>query len=600
VSWWNLSKPNADNGPGYLSMLEAVQEHARTAAWPRLRWAMLSNTTQEPLRPFLKQLCYDIGFEADVWIGGYDTALQDASLSECSGADAVVIALRLQLVAPALVDSFVALTADAVRAEAQRALDYVSAVVTAVRERSKALIFVHNFETPLYPELGAIDYRSGSGQVNTIRRLNLDLAERLSHDDNVFIVDLDALRGRLAGDRFTDPRTWHIGRVAYTRAAMRAIAAEYVKVVRAAKGRNRKCIVVDADGTLWGGIVGEDGIDCVKVGRSFPGSAFHEFQQALLALRARGILLALCSKNDPEIVTALFAARAADMALRLDHFASVRVNWADKAQNIREIAAELNIGLDSLVFVDDNPFETALVQQLLPMVHTIQLPADPVEYRDILARCDLFDALTFSDEDRRRSDMYASEQRRRVEQQSSSMSVAEYLQGLDMEATIDRVDERTIARVAQLTQKTNQFNLTTRRYTESDIRGFAASSDHDVYTARLRDRLGDSGIVGVAIVRHETGRSHIDTLLMSCRVLGRGVEDALLGACLEASGTRGSAEVIGQFIPTGKNARVSDFYQTHGFAADDAGAFHRSIANAAVEYPAHFKSVVVDGEHVSR
>lgn len=579
-------------------MLEAVREHARSTEWPRLRWALLSNTTQEPLRPFLKQLCYGIGFEADVWIGGYDTALQDAGLPACSDADVIVIALRLQLLAPALVDGFVALTADGVDAEAQRAQDYVTAVVAAVRQQSRGLILVHSFETPLHPELGVIDYRSAGGQVNTIRRLNLALAGRLAREDGVFIIDLDALRSRLAGERFDDPRTWHIGRVAYTRQAMRAIAGEYMRVVRAAKGLSRKCVIVDADGTLWGGIAGEDGVDGVRIGRSFPGSAFFDFQQTLLALRSRGVLLALCSKNDPELVAEVFATRAADMPLRPAHFASVRVNWLDKAQNIREIAAELNIGLDSLVFVDDSAFETALVNELLPAVHTILLPGDPVAYRDVLASCDLFDALTFSDEDRRRSQMYAAEQQRRVEQQSSSMSVEDYLRGLEMEAAIDRVDDRSIARVAQLTQKTNQFNLTTRRYTESDIRGFAASDDHDVYAVRLRDRLGDSGIVGVAILRHGSGQSHIDSFLMSCRALGRGVEDALLGACLRMSARRGSGELIGRFIPTDRNARVSEFYPAHGFVADGSVDFRRSIAGALDEFPAHFKSVVVDGERV--
>ena len=402
-----------DKSSDYVTMLETTRDRGRTAHLPRLRWALLSNVTQEPLRPFLKQLCYDIGFDADIWVGGFDTALQDATAPESANADVVVVALRLQALAPALVDRFLTLTAAEVQAETQRALDYVSAVCSALRTRSKAVILVHGFETPVHPALGVLDYRNAAGQVNTIRRLNLDMVERLSRDGSTFVIDLDAIRARLAGDRFIDPRTWHIGRIPYTRAAMRAIAGEYLRVVRAAKGRNRKCLVVDADGTLWGGIVGDDGPDGVRIGRSFPGSAFYEFQQALLALRDRGILLALCSKNDRAAVDAVFETRAADMPLQREHFAAMRVNWTDKAQNIREIASELNIGLDSLVFVDDNPHETALVSELLPAVHTILLPDDPVMYRDLIEGCDLFDTLTFSDEDRQRSDMYAAERRAR-------------------------------------------------------------------------------------------------------------------------------------------------------------------------------------------
>jgi FkbH-like protein len=578
-------------------MLETVRDRERAAPLPRLRWALLSNTTQEPLRPFLKQLCYDVEFDADIWIGGYDTALQDAASAECAGADVVVLALRLHVLTPALVDRFVSLSLDEVQAECRRAIEYVGAVAAAVRQQSGAMILVHSFETPLYPALGVIDYRSAAGQANTIRRLNLDLADRLCRDASTFVIDLDAIRGRLTTDPFVDPRTWHIGRVPYTRQAMRAIAGEYMKVVRAAKGRNRKCVIVDADGTLWGGIVGDDGAEGVRVGRAFPGSPFVEFQQALLTLRDRGILLALCSKNDRAALDEVFTTRAADMPLRLDHFAAIRVNWVDKAQNIRDIATELNIGLDSLVFVDDSAHETALVTELLPAVHSVLLPDDPVQYRSVLEACDLFDALTFSDEDRRRSEIYAAEQRRRVEE-SSALSVDDYLRGLEMEAIIDRADDRSIERLAQLTQKTNQFNLTTRRYTESDIRRFGASPDHDVLAVRVRDRLGDSGIVGLAILRHDDRQTDIDTFLMSCRVLGRGVEDSLLVACLLASRRRGGRDVVGEFIPTAKNARVAEFYPSRGFAADGSGRFRRSIADAPLEFPTHFKSVVVDGAQV--
>src|SRR5206468_4247346 len=210
----------------------------------------------------------------------------------------------------------------------------------------------------------------------------------------------------------------------------------------------------------------------------------------------------------------------------------------------------------------------------------------------VLASCDLFDALAVSEEDRRRSDMYAAERQRREEQ--ASMSVDDYLRGLEMEAVIERADDRSIARASQLTQKTNQFNLTTRRYTENDIRRFASSADYDVLTARVRDRLGDSGIVGVAILRHEIDSSTIDTLLMSCRVLGRGVEDALLAACLRATGRRARRELVGDFITTAKNARVADFFPSHGFTADGPNRFRRSTAGAPVEFPSHFKSVVVD------
>ncbi len=597
-----MSKPNVSSGSDYVSVLEAVREYeTRSADWPLLRWAFLSNTTQEPLLPFLRRLCFDIGHRAEVRVGGYDTALQDAADPSAElftpPPDIVVVALRLHVLAPALVDRFVTLPADAVEAEARGAVDYVASVVTEIRRRSRALVLVHSLETPLYPDLGVLDYRNAAGQVNTIRRANLDLTKRLSREDGVFVVDLDAVRARVGADRFADPRTWHLGRVAYTRDAMGGIAAEYMKVVRALKGYNKKCLVVDADNTLWGGIVGEDGAGALAVGRSFPGSAFADFQQALLTLRERGVLLALCSKNDPEAVNEVFASRAADMPLRLDHFAAVRVNWSDKAQNIREIAAELNIGLDSLVFVDDSGFEVNLVRETLPVVQAIQLPPDPTLYRDRVMQSGLFDTLTLSDEDRRRGDFYAAQRQRRIE--PSSLSVEDYLRGLEMDVQVAAVDEHSIPRVAQLTQKTNQFNLTTRRYSDADIRALSGSPDHDVWAVRLRDRFGDAGIIGVVILGHEGRRSTIDSFLLSCRILGRGIEDVLLALCVRRSAARGSRELTGEYIPTARNGRVRDFYPSRGFV-ESAGGFSRSVEGAETEpLSAPVVSVTLNGEKVS-
>jgi FkbH-like protein len=564
-------------GGDYLAALKSAQAVA-AAETPTIRWAFLANTTQEPLLPFVSQACRAIGYGVDTWIGGYDTALQDATQPAVANADVVVVALRA--------------------GGLDRPLAYVSSLVERIRESSRAIVLVHSFETPLHPAVGVIDFRAPDGEVNAVRRVNLALAELASRLDNVFIVDLDSIRTRVGADRFVDRRMWHIGRIAYSRHAMAAIAGDYMRVVRAARGYAKKCLVADADGCLWGGIAGEDGVHGIQIGATFPGSAFREFQEVMLRLRDRGVLLALCSKNDPALVEEVFAARAADMPLRLDHFAAVRVNWTDKAQNIRDIAAELNIGLDSLVFVDDSAFEIALVKELLPMVETMQLPPDPVDYSELLAASPWFDTMAVSDDDRRRSEFYAAERQRRTAE-ASALSVDEYLRGLDMEVAIDHVTDATLARAAQLTQKTNQFNLTTKRYTESDVRAFVASADHDAFVVRLRDRLGDSGIVGVAIVEHRAGESTIDTLLMSCRVLGRGVEDALLAACAAAGSTRGHQRLAGRYLPTAKNGRVADFYASRGFEAGADGAFRRSIAADAIGFPTHFKTIAIDGAPVA-
>ncbi len=332
---------------------------------------------------------------------------------------------------------------------------------------------------------------------------------------------------------------------------------------RALKGRNKKCLVLDCDNTLWGGIIGEDGMAGIRLGETHPGSAYVELHGALLDLYHRGILLALNSKNNHADAVAVFREHPSS-ALRPNHFVAMRINWQDKAQNIREIAAELNIGLDSIVFLDDSPFECQYVREALPEVTVVQLPEDPTHYASIVRRLTYFDTLAISAEDRRRSDMYHA-QVRRAELQRSNLSPEEYLQTLQMTLRIAPVSEFTIPRVAQLTQKTNQFNLTTRRYSEADVRRLAADPAWRLYCAELTDKFDSSGIIAAAFVEDRPGEARIDTFLMSCRVIGRGVEQALIARIAADTKSHGAKSMLAQFVPTPKNGLAATFLERMGF-----------------------------------
>ena len=341
------------------------------------------------------------------------------------------------------------------------------------------------------------------------------------------------------------------------------LAREYIRFLLPLCGRVCKALVIDLDNTIWGGIVGEDGLDGIKLGAEYPGNAYLEVQRAILDLHRRGIILAICSKNNPEDALEVFKRHDA-MLLRLDHFAATRINWKSKAENIRELATELNIGIDALAFLDDNPLEREEVRMLLPEVHVIDLPAGPAHFAAALRSTPVFERLTLSQEDRDRGTYYLAEQQR-AQLQSGGVALDDYYRSLGMEVEIGAVTARTLARVAQLTQKTNQFNLTTRRYSEQEIAAKAADARWRVDALTASDRFGDYGLVGVAITSRDGEVCEIDSFLLSCRVIGRSVETALLSYIARAAAAGGMRTLRGWYLPTRKNAPSKDFYPKHGF-----------------------------------
>jgi len=572
-----------------------------------LRIGFLRNITVDHICTYWKFFCYYDNLKADVYMGEYDNIMQEVLNSDSPlfqhEPDIIVVCLKKELLCGELTNSFVSLTQEKIDSEVERVLDTFDTILMAIRRNSNAVVLVHNFEVPVYPAYGVLDYQERYKQVNTFRRINNKLLDIIHQYKGVYVVDIDLLQSVLGDMHFLDSRYWHIGRAPYTVSASKAIAKEYMKFIRALKGRNKKCLVLDCDNTLWGGIVGEDGVENIKLGRTYPGSAFREFQDAILDLYHRGVLLGICSKNNEQDVIEVLE-KHPDMLLKRECFLSMKINWRDKVSNLREMAHELNLGLDSFVFIDDSEVEINMVRKFLPEVECILLPPDPSQFKHALNACGLFDSLTFSNEDRNRSEMYRAEiMRKKTASQLKDLSIDDYYRYLEMEVFIKSADAFSIPRIAQLTQRTNQFNLTTKRYSESEIADLAASSEADVRFLRLKDRFGDSGIVGVAILRYEKTKCLVDTFLLSCRVIGRGIEDVLLSDCKSVARKRNCKEVFGFYIATSKNEQVESFYIDRGFESlgekEVCRQYALSLGGTALHLPAYFKTIKSDCDEIA-
>jgi len=582
------------------SQIQGFLNQADLSQLTSLNISILRNIMLEPIEPYLRYLAYKIGFNAKISFGEYDNIFQEAVGHKDNLLDKethyVLIFSILDTLSWDLSRNYVGLSRRRIKTEVNRIKEYIKSVLSGIRKQTDAMVLWHGFELPAYPALGILDNQSSDGQQALINGLNEFIRTSLKNQENGYFVDLNLCLARLGFNQFYDPRYWHIGRAPFTRQALREIAIEDFKFVRSLSGKAKKCLVLDCDGILWGGIVGEDGLAKIKLGRTYPGSAFNEFQQEVLNLYNRGIILALCSKNNEEDVWEVFR-KHPDMILKEKHIATTQINWRDKAANLRQIALDLNIGMDSLVFMDDSEFEVNLISKALPEVEVIHMPPTKVmEYRNILASCGLFDTLTLSAEDKKRTAMYKAEvARKNLQVQATDMKT--YFKTLGMELEIRFANEFSIPRIAQLTQKTNQFNLTTKRYSEADIKTFANSDQSDVIYLKLKDRFGDSGIVGVCILRYRDKKASFDTFLLSCRVLGRGVEDVFLIQALKLAKKRGCEVAIGEYYATRKNSQVRDFYIKKGFKEferklDTAGLSFQYGLNAAIESePEFFKKI---------
>jgi len=537
------------------------------------RLAVLSNSTIDMIVPALVASAARHGIALEVIQPSYDQVAQEAltpdSQVNSSKADAVLLALdfRALPLKLALGDS------EAASATVQGAIGYLQALRNGIKINSNAVCIFQTFAPPVESLFGSLD-RALPGTIRSlIDGINRELAEFVLDSGDV-LLDVAGLAETVGLADWHNTQLWNMAKFSFSDELIPLYADHVARTVAALRGKSGKVLVLDLDNTVWGGVIGDDGLEGIKVAQGDArGEAHLAVQRLALDLRARGIVLAVSSKNTDEVAREPFL-KHPEMLLKLDHIAVFQANWNDKATNIQAIAEELSLGLDAMVFLDDNPVERGLVRKLLPQVQVPELPEDPAWYARTLAAGGYFEAVAFASEDLKRAGFY-QDNARRANLQKQVGGVDAYLKSLDMTITFKPFDGTGRARIVQLINKSNQYNLTTRRYTDPEVT--EAENDPAVFTlqVRLADIFGDNGMISVVICRPGgEGVWEIDTWLMSCRVLGRKVEHMVLRAILEHARAAGIQKLAGAYKPTDRNKLVIDHYVRLGFtkiAEEDSG-----------------------------
>jgi len=442
------------------------------------------------------------------------------------------------------------------------------------RERYAAQVVQQTLVPVAPPLFGSYEALVPASPRAVIERLNAAI-RAAAREDGVLLLDL-AWHAAAYGDGLAEPVRWHQAKQLVSPTLAPLYGEHLARIAAATAGLSRKCLVLDLDNTLWGGVIGDDGIDGIQLGQGSPsGEAFLAFQRYAAQLARRGVILAVCSKNDLHVAEAAFA--HPEMALKRSDIAAFVANWEDKAGNLRRIAGMLDIGLDSLVFVDDNPAERDIVRRELPEVAVPELPADVADYPARIAAAGYFEAVSFTSDDAERGRSYAlNVERKAALNQATDMDMEGYLRGLQMVLRVSRIGAAELARATQLINKTNQFNLTTRRYTEAEVERMASDPQTIALALRLEDKFGDNGLISVVLARPDTAIEAdellIDSWLMSCRVLGREVEMAVLEVLADAAAAAGWGALVGEYRPTKRNGMVAEHYPRLGFEQRPAPA----------------------------
>lgn len=534
---------------------------------PKSKIAIVGSSTLDFLPPALRVMACAANIDASVWTGDYgqfrQNLLQPSPALDEFQPTVVIIATEWR--ALNLPDE----SSDPDAWLAQTVSEY-RALWQAARQRWGALVIQHNFEQAPYQPYGYLSAALPTGRARLIQQLNLALWQAAQAEPSVAILDMEHISALYGKAKWHDPVLWHAAKQTPTHDALPLLAKHHMSLIGAAMGLTRKCLVLDLDDTLWGGVIGEDGLAGIQLGGDAAGEAFVAFQHYVKSLKQRGIILAVNSKNN-EADAKLPFQQHRDMVLTLDDIAVFVANWQNKDDNLRHIAATLNIGLDSLVFADNNPVERNWVRQQLPEVAVPELPEDPAGYIVALHNGLYFETLSLTNEDRLRADAYRDNARRSASLANAG-DIEAYLASLEMQAELRPFDELDLSRITQLINKTNQFNLTTRRVTEAQVREWM--SDPDVYTQtiRLRDKFGDNGLISVMVGTQSAGQMHIHLWLMSCRVLGRRVEETAIAVLQRHALDRACYVVVGEYLPTAKNGMVADLYDRMGFTLAETRA----------------------------
>lgn len=522
---------------------------------PAFNLHILNNITVNMLKDVLEYNVRLMGINPEIQVHDYDTIVQD-SMAMGDDNKAKVIFWELANYMPGLYYK-----ADEMdNTQLQQLIDKVKNDIDLVYGslKNSSIVFVNTFCASPFAEYD-------------VRKSNLRIAEEVLNQyldqqkpENVFLVDVKRVYERYSLETCVDMRMFNSSKSLHTLAFFQGYVEEILPVLRSVTGKAKKALIFDCDNTLWGGILGEDGFEGIQMGEDGKGKPFHLVQRIAVELSKKGIIIGLNSKNNAADVDEVLE-KHPDMYLRDEHIVIKKVNWQDKVGNLRQIAADLNIGIDSLVFIDDSNFEVNFIREQLPEVETFQVPKSAHEYPAMMKEVSrLFYHHSQTKEDLERIKMYKQEQQRES-QKDSFGNLDEYLSSLGIIIKIYKDDSSLIPRTAQMTQKTNQFNLTTQRYTENDIKQFVESPDYGVYVFEVSDKFGSYGITGLSIAKTNGSDAEFDSFLMSCRVLGRKIESSFLSYIIEDLKKNGIEKVASKYSKTAKNAQVETFYDSNGF-----------------------------------
>ena len=556
----------------------------------KIRIAILGGFTLNGLEETMRVKCDEKKIQCTTYVSGYNQYNQEI-LDEKSqlykfSPDITFLIIDCRNVFGELFLNPYSLSAEERKQFVQTKSDEIINLAKTLVKKSNSKLIISNFSIPSYSPIGINETREEFGLHDMVRSLNQNIKIGLRLEPEIFIYDLNSFVSKFGEHNVFNYKQFFYGDIRISLDYIPYLAQELMGYVTAVLGLIKKCIVLDLDNTLWGGIIGEDGFDGIKLGDDPIGRAYVEFQNNLLALNQRGVLLAINSKNNFDEAIQVIKEHP-NMILKEDNFACVRINWNDKVANMKEISDELNIGLDSMVFVDDDPINIEYVRSNLPEVASIQMPADNCHNNasNLKSMTAIFDMLKLTDEDKARNTMYL-EQRKRAEFKTQVGNLENFLKQMNISVNIKNADDFTIPRISQLTLKTNQFNLTTRRYQEEDIRKFSQDSKKIVECAQIKDKFGDNGITAAYIVNKDNEQQWtIDTFLLSCRVIGRGVEDGILSHIIEKARKDGISQVRGEYIKTEKNQPAENLFVDFGFKKE--GDFWIFDTNDQFKKPKH-------------
>lgn len=556
-----------------------------------LHIGVAGSITVDPIEPYLGAYLLGRNFAPKITIGAFNQLRQLCydyqSVLGKNDIDAIVLLWRIEDMFPEMLERCFESTAGL--SELLGELKVLADAIAVLRRSFDGTLIVSTPPYPYLPGSPLLDTAQSAAGMDAFNVLSQFWTRTLGSMERIRLLDLHGLLLHAGMRHAHDARKWHLYRQPYAESFWHDVGRMLGRMIAAEKIGPKKCVVLDLDNTLWGGVVGEDGLAGIQLGDDFPGLAYRSFQQYLLRLKHKGVLLAVASKNNPADALEVFDKHDAMMLSRSD-IAVFEIHWDSKVESIKRIAKRLNIGLDSLVFVDDSAKEIAEVAQRLPDVACILVPEELAHLPGFLAETDYFDFAEVTEEDRRRTDLMSAENVR--EGARENMSEDEFRKSLDLKIEIFRAQKHHLARVTQLINKTNQFNVTTIRRTHDEVAALAGAADTLVLGMDIKDKYGDYGLVGVCILKNENGTGVIDTLLMSCRVLGRGAEATFLANIAEAARALGCHELNGTYIPTPKNGMVADLYSRFNFTHDPGTDRWSLPLTDAPQTPAHIVSAL--------